>query len=93
MLYVGQIYPEYQVATSTDTTNIKCSSAGSVHWIKDGRVVSVVSLLVIHNITEKDGGNYTCHGYMDASGATPFMTTSTLLVAGMIGLATIVQVA
>ncbi len=45
-----------------------------------------MGVLVIHNITEKDGGNYTCHGYMDVSGATPFMTTSTLLVAGIFNL-------
>jgi len=82
---LGSVYPEQQVAVVGGQAFITCYSRIEPTWMKDGHILQLITLfntIKLSNITESDGGVYTCRGYLDERGTQSFDRNSKLIVGG-----------
>ena len=82
---LGTVHPKHQVVPIGEDTLVSCFSAVEPRWVKNGRILRVITLfntLKFTNITEEDGGVYTCRGYLDERGTREFEAKANLLVGG-----------
>lgn len=79
----GTVIPKLQAVFEGGASFIRCTSTTTPTWTKDQKPVSsdlvIGNELVMIDVSEEDGGLYTCHGSSDS---TPFTATSVLYVGG-----------
>ncbi len=81
---LGTVIPEHQVIYSGSCAVIQCISAREAKWTKHGKTLdylTFVGILTISNVTERDSGQYVCHGVLDREGTQPFTRMASLFVA------------
>lgn len=83
----GKINPTTQVTYAGHTVLLECGSVDSAKWFKSGSLIEgnrAANTLVLKNVTEKDGGTYTCYGTMPSeTGNVRFSDSASVLVGGM----------